>query len=114
MQLAANAAVHTHEGDAIAFGSAVEAAEARFWVRDEGPGIAPEDQEAIFERFQRRGADRRADGAGLGLPIVRAIAEAHGGRVELESAPGAGALFTVVVPARGPADKFPETAEVTP
>ncbi|HSL95601.1 MAG TPA: ATP-binding protein [Thermoleophilia bacterium] len=114
MQLAANAAVHTHEGGTIAFGSAVDAGEARFWVRDEGHGIAPEDQETIFERFQRRGADTRAEGAGLGLPIVRAIAEAHGGRVELESAPGAGALFTVVVPARGPTATPPETAGGTP
>jgi len=102
MQLAANAAAHTTEGDAIALGSAVSGNEVRFWVRDDGPGIAPEDQEAIFERFQRRGGGRRADGAGLGLPIVRAIAEAHGGRVELESAPGAGALFTLIVPVAGP------------
>jgi len=102
MQLAANAASHTRDGDVIAFGSAVAAGEARFWVRDEGPGIAPEDHAAIFERFARRRGDRHAGGAGLGLSIVRAIAEAHGGRVDLASAPGAGATFTVVVPAEGP------------
>jgi len=105
MQLAANAAQHTGDGDAIAFGSAVADGEARFWVRDEGPGIAAEDHAAIFERFARRGVDRHAAGAGLGLSIVHAIAEAHAGRVELESAPGAGARFTLVVPVEGPPDE---------
>jgi signal transduction histidine kinase len=102
MQLAENAADHTREGDTITLGSGVEDGEARFWVRDEGPGIAPADQQAVFERFARRGSDRRESGAGLGLPIVRAIAEAHGGRVELRSSPGTGALFTVAVPVEGP------------
>jgi signal transduction histidine kinase len=102
VQLAANAAEHTRDGDLIALGSTLEDGEARFWVRDEGPGIAPADQAAVFERFERRGADRRSSGAGLGLPIVRAIAEAHGGRVELESASGGGATFTVAVPVLGP------------
>jgi two-component system OmpR family sensor kinase len=102
MQLAANAASHTREGDTIAFGSAVEGGEARFWVRDAGSGIAAADQAAIFERFAQRGTNGHAGGVGLGLSIVRAIAEAHAGRVELDSAPGTGALFTVVVPVEGP------------
>jgi signal transduction histidine kinase len=101
VQLAANAASHTGEGDTIGLGSAVAGEEIRFWVRDEGSGVAVVDQAAIFERFARGSGDR-SGGAGLGLSIVRAIAEAHGGRVELESAPGAGALFTVIVPVEGP------------
>jgi signal transduction histidine kinase len=102
VQLASNAAGHTREGDTIALGCSVAGGEARFWVRDEGSGIAAADQAVIFERFARRTTGGQSEGAGLGLSIVRAIAEAHGGRVELDSAPGAGAAFTVVVPVEGP------------
>jgi two-component system OmpR family sensor kinase len=101
MQLAQNAAEHTREGDTIALGSALDGL-ARFWVRDEGSGIAPADQANIFDRFERRGSRRADGGAGLGLAIVKAIAEAHGGHVELESEPGHGARFTLVLPAQGP------------
>ena len=84
-------------------GSAVDGDEAHLWVRDTGPGIPRADQARIFERFARASASRRrSEGAGLGLAIVRAIAEAHGGRVELASRPGDGATFTIVVPLRGP------------
>jgi signal transduction histidine kinase len=102
MQLAQNAAEHTEEGDEIALGCAIEGGEARFWVRDTGTGIAPADQTQIFERFERRGPRSKDGGYGLGLSIVRAIAEAHGGRVELRSDLGEGALFTIVVPVDGP------------
>lgn len=98
MELATNAIRHTKEDDVIALGAEVEGSEARFWVRDQGIGIAPADQATLFERFQRGGTGRRADGAGLGLSIVRAIAQAHGGRAEVQSAPGQGALFTIVLP----------------
>jgi signal transduction histidine kinase len=101
VQLAQNAVQHTGEGDAIALSSSVAAGRARFCVRDWGPGVPAADRERIFERFGRRAAARR-EGAGLGLAIVRAIAEAHGGRVELESAPGQGATFTVEVPVDPP------------
>ena len=98
MQLAQNATQHTHEGDVVILGSAVESAEARLWVTDRGPGIPLEHQDRVFQRFARGGRTRSSEGAGLGLSIVRAIAEAHGGRVELRSASGAGATFTLVVP----------------
>jgi two-component system OmpR family sensor kinase len=103
MGLAQNAVQHTKEGDPIWIGSAVDGDEASLWVRDSGAGIARAEQERIFERFARAsGSRRRSEGAGLGLSIVRAIAHAHGGRVELASRPGAGATFTVVLPLRGP------------
>jgi signal transduction histidine kinase len=99
LQLAANAVRHTADGELVSLGSAIENGEVSFWVRDTGPGVRPEDRDRIFERFYRgRSGHRRSDGSGLGLSIVRAIAEAHGGRVELDSRPGAGATFTVVVP----------------
>ena len=98
MQLAQNATDHTNTGDAIWLGSEVRDGAARFWVRDSGPGVSPRDAERIFERFSRGSRTRRTDGAGLGLSIVRAIAEAHGGRVELRNAPEGGAVFSVVLP----------------
>jgi len=67
-------------------------------VSDTGPGIDPADQEAVFERFSR-GSDRRdREGFGLGLAIVRQAVRALGGRVELESSPGAGTTVRVVLP----------------
>ncbi len=69
----------------------------RLWVRDQGMGIALEDQERVFERFQRV-SDYRQGGLGLGLWIVRRILEAMGGCIHLESRPGAGATFTVELP----------------
>jgi signal transduction histidine kinase len=98
MNLAQNAVQHTRDGDTIAIGIAIVEDEARVWVRDTGRGVAVTDQGRIFGRFARgRGAHRRYRGGGLGLTIVRAIAEAHGGHVELESRPGEGATFTIVL-----------------
>ncbi len=99
MNLAHNAVQHTSEGDAVALCSAMRDGEARLWVRDSGPGVPADQQERIFERFARSGNNvRRSEGAGLGLAIVRAIAEAHGGRVELDSQEGMVSVFTVVLP----------------
>jgi two-component system OmpR family sensor kinase len=102
VQLAQNAVQYSDASEPIALGSAVADGEVRFWVRDRGPGIALEEQDRIFGRFARGGGGRRSDGAGLGLAIVNAIAQAHGGRVDVYSRPGAGATFTIVLPARRP------------
>ena len=78
------------------------------WVRisvvDHGPGIAPEAAPHVFERFWRSdpGRVRAHGGAGLGLSIVAAVADAHGGRVLLTETPGGGATFTVELPAEPP------------
>lgn len=99
MNLAQNATQHTTDGDVIELGSAVTEGNAHFWVRDTGQGIALADQQRIFERFARA-ADRRrqSEGAGLGLSIVRAIIEAHGGQVEVYSQLNAGSTFTIIIP----------------
>ncbi len=103
MNLATNAVNHTGDGDPVWIGSSLIGDQARLWVRDEGPGIDAADAERIFERYGRAGSGREnPDGAGLGLSIVRAIAEAHDGRVDLDSRPGLGATFTVVLPASQP------------
>ncbi len=65
-------------------------------VIDQGPGIAPDQQQAVFERFWR--GPESGKGLGLGLSIVRQVAERHGGTVELDSEPGVGSTFTVVLP----------------
>jgi len=67
-------------------------------VEDDGPGIPYPEQKKVFERFYRGDAARSGKGSGLGLSIVRQIALTHGGKVTLESRPGKGALFRVVLP----------------
>ncbi len=104
MQLAQNAVQHTGEGDRIALGSALADGHARLWVSDSGPGVSAADRDRIFDRFARGSGTRRSTGAGLGLAIVRAIAEAHGGSAELApSRAGHGATFVVTLPTRAPA-----------
>lgn len=98
LQLAANSVKYTEEGTTIALGSRKDDDGIRLWVRDEGSGIAREDQKRIFERFERGPSSKRTEGAGLGLTIVSAITEAHGGQVELMSAPSQGATFTMAIP----------------
>jgi signal transduction histidine kinase len=93
-------------GNAVKFGPgepvvvAVSATEraARLVVRDRGIGIPREAQERIFERFERAVPTRNYGGFGLGLWLVRQTVEAHGGTVEVASAPGEGATFTVELP----------------
>jgi signal transduction histidine kinase len=99
LNLVRNAVEHTEIGDEIALGTRLVGGQLQLWVRDQGPGIAPADQERLFGRFAR-GAEgrRRSEGAGLGLSIVRAIAEAHGGTIAVESDLGRGATFTITVP----------------
>jgi signal transduction histidine kinase len=71
-------------------------------VKDHGIGIAPEDLERIFGKFERAVPVRKYGGFGVGLYIVRQLVEALGGAVEVESAPGAGTTFHVVLPLAGP------------
>ena len=68
----------------------------RVYVEDNGRGIPPSEVERIFDLFYRGPGSR--EGTGVGLAIVRQIAEAHGGRVELDSAPGRGSRFVVRLP----------------
>jgi signal transduction histidine kinase len=102
MQLAQNAVQHTPDGGDVTIGSALRNGEVRLWVRDTGEGIPPRERERIFERFSRGRGRRSSEGAGLGLAIVRAIAEAHHGRIEVQSTAGKGSTFTITIPADQP------------
>lgn len=102
MNLVHNAVMHTSTADTIAVGSSATASEWRIWVRDSGLGL-PGDPD-LFEPYVRGEAARaRYQGAGLGLAIVRLVAQSHGGHVLVDGLPGLGATFTIVVP-RSPAD----------
>ncbi len=98
LQLARNAVQHTNEGDEIRLGSVTGEHTVTFWIADSGPGIPPGVESTIFDRFVRdglAGARVEGTGAGLGLAVVRAVAEAHGGSVAVRpgssaSAAGAG------------------------
>ncbi|MEQ8756308.1 MAG: HAMP domain-containing sensor histidine kinase [Coleofasciculus sp. G1-WW12-02] len=109
MNLAENASQHTKPGEQIALGSAINRHYACFWVRDTGDGIDPANQKRIFERFARLPNSRRcSEGAGLGLSIVQAIAQAHRGQVKLKSRLGAGTQFTIVIPLEPKQDILPD------
>lgn len=73
-----------------------------FRVSDEGPGIPPDEREAVFDRFHRARGGGDAPGSGLGLYIARGLVEAHGGTIEVGDAFGGGAQFIVSLPAAGP------------
>jgi two-component system, OmpR family, sensor kinase len=97
-----NAIVHTPEGTPVEISLAAGETAATVGVRDHGPGLPPGDPNAVFERFWRDSESRGRDdgGAGLGLAIVAALVNAHGGTVEAANAPDGGAVFTVRLPLR--------------
>ncbi len=98
LNLISNAAKFTEEGS-VTLSVKTRAKEMLFAVIDTGPGIALEDQELIFEPFQQTETGiQHAAGTGLGLPISKRLAEAHGGRLWLESEPGEGAAFYISLP----------------
>ncbi|WP_435856488.1 sensor histidine kinase [Streptomyces mutomycini] len=101
VQLAQNAVQHTAPGAVVRIGSRLtDSGEVELYVADSGSGVRPQDAEVIFQRFRRGAARRgsRGSGAGLGLSIVKAIAEGHRGRVELRATPGGGATFVLLLP----------------
>ena len=84
--------------------------ELRLAVRDHGPGIPPAELDQIFEAFVQSSTTKDGSGGtGLGLAICRKIVEAHGGRITATNAPGGGAVFELVLPARGYAETAPMT-----
>lgn len=107
MNLMRNAVEHTPSDTTIRLGGRIVDSEARIWVSDDGPGIPADELDHVFERFRRGvGGRRTTDGAGLGLAIVAAIAEGHGGRVDVETG-ATGTTFTLALPTEE--DRWPES-----
>jgi signal transduction histidine kinase len=100
VNLLSNAVKFTPAGGRVDVSARLDDGMVQVAVADTGPGIAPEDQERIFEEFQqvRRGGGE--DGTGLGLPLSRRLIELHGGRLWVESLPGAGSTFRFTLPVR--------------
>ncbi|RLC26857.1 MAG: two-component sensor histidine kinase [Deltaproteobacteria bacterium] len=94
-----NAVKYTPRGGRVAITASREQGEIRITVRDSGIGVPPGDLPRIWERLYRGDQSRAKKGLGLGLSLVKAIVEAHNGRVRVESAPGKGSAFTLVLPA---------------
>jgi two-component system OmpR family sensor kinase len=116
--LTTNALKHTPSTASVTVRVTSEPGWAVVEVADTGPGLAPEDAQRVFERFYRVDASRTrsAGGTGLGLSIVAALVAAHGGTVQVDTAPGAGATFRVRLPLaveEPPADE-PEPGAETP
>ena len=96
--LVSNAVKYSAAGQEVRVTLAGENGRVQLAVRDEGPGIPPEHQMLIFEKFGRAAAGGAKPGTGLGLFIARSIAQAHGGSLDVQSSPGRGATFTLTLP----------------
>jgi signal transduction histidine kinase len=98
--IVSNALKFTHAGGSIDIGIADHGAMGVIEVRDTGIGVSPEEKERLFERLYRspRAIADQVPGAGLGLPIARAIVEAHGGWIDLQSELGVGTVVRVALP----------------
>jgi two-component system, OmpR family, phosphate regulon sensor histidine kinase PhoR len=103
-----NAHKYTPPGGQIALTVEAQRSTVIISVADDGPGIPADEQQHIFERFYRLERTRRNAGTGLGLPIVRAVVELHGGRLWVESAPGRGSTFFVALPVSAAAATLPQ------
>ncbi|MFO7625405.1 MAG: sensor histidine kinase, partial [Anaerolineales bacterium] len=96
--LVANALRYTPENGNIRLSARIEQGKTILEVQDSGEGIAPEDLPFIFNRFYRGSKSRHPNGeAGLGLAIAKSLVEAHGGRISIQSQPGRGAKFTIIM-----------------
>jgi two-component system, NtrC family, sensor kinase len=101
LNLLSNALKFTPEGGRITASAAVQEGAAEISITDTGVGIAPEDQETVFEEFRQVGtASKKVEGTGLGLAISRKFIELHGGRIWVKSAVGSGSIFAFTLPSR--------------
>jgi signal transduction histidine kinase len=106
INLVENATKFTHVDGDIIIGANVYRDAVRLWVRDTGPGIPPEAQEIIFNKFSRiqmeqkqSPTERLPKGLGLGLAFCKLAVQAHGGSIQVESEVGSGSCFSFTIPA---------------
>ena len=102
VNLLSNAQKFSPDGGVIELTLQVRGERVAWSVTDRGPGISPQDQERLFERFFTAGG--QTPGTGLGLPLALATAQAHGGTIEVDSTVGRGSTFTLSVPSGGPVE----------
>jgi signal transduction histidine kinase len=102
LNLSDNAIRYTPSGGQVTLGWRVNKDQVQLWVQDSGIGISQEHLPHLFDRFYRvdKARSRAEGGVGLGLAISRWIADAHQGSIHVESAPGKGSTFTVLLPAK--------------
>ena len=101
LNLLSNAIKFTREGGRVEVAAVPRDGSVEISVTDTGVGIAPEDQEAVFEEFRQVGtADKKVEGTGLGLTLCRKFVELHGGRIWVKSEVGVGSTFTFTIPVR--------------
>ena len=100
LNLLTNAVKFTPEGGSVTLGAQRMNGAYVFSVKDTGVGIAPEDQQAVFEEFKQVGRDydKKAEGTGRGLALTKRLVELHGGRIRLDSIVGKGSTFTFELP----------------
>lgn len=100
LNLLDNALKHSRAGQSVVLSASSSDLQVRISITDLGPGIPRAEHEKIFERFYRLGSELRREtpGVGIGLSIVKHIVEAHRGTIQVESAPGQGSTFTIVLP----------------
>ena len=98
--LLSNAIKYSPNGGLITVRGTVGPQAVTLSVADEGPGIARDDLPHVFDRFYRANSDltKRAKGTGLGLYLAKAVVEAHGGQIWVESTPGQGTVFSFTIP----------------
>jgi signal transduction histidine kinase len=111
--LLTNAHLYTENGGRIHIGAEADRAWVRIVVADSGVGMSADEREHIFERFYRaHGVDASIPGTGLGLSIVKSLVDLHGGRIEVETEPGRGTAFHVLIPAAVPSSQSEQTREL--
>lgn len=114
INLLTNAHLYTQDGGEITLGARRVEGGVELTVADNGPGVPPDQQEHLFDRFWRGqvGETQAVGGSGLGLPIVKSLVELHGGEIGLHSEPGEGTLFGIVLPSVE-VERLPEEAAAT-
>jgi len=102
LNLLSNGVKFTPDGGRVDVLAKLDTTKIEIAVKDTGIGIAPEDQQAVFEEFKQVGRDymRKAEGTGLGLALTKRFIELHGGDIRVESALGKGSTFTFTLPVR--------------
>jgi cell cycle sensor histidine kinase DivJ len=116
INLLSNAVKFSHEGGAVKLAMKRQGRNLKISVHDDGIGMSAEDVARIGEAFFQAhgGTGRRYEGAGLGLSIVKGLAELHGGSLHVVSAPGEGTTVSILLPINGPETKSEHTEPVTP